>query len=291
MNPRSVIIGLLARDCKASLSRNIPKIERFCSYFADYQVVAVENDSVDGTSELLHEWAERNPKVIVDSFEDHSQRLTDSSHKRIAHMVNLRNRLLEHIVTLPAPNFVVMMDIDIDDFDVEGMIDAITHAPNDWGALFANGRSMLPNHHYQHSQYDQYAIMTCDEDWSDMTISKFTAYHQLQRGMALDKAVQRCDYYPVKSVFGGIGIYRYEAIKDLKYQTLMIDDARQKAFCEHVPFHVDIIRQGYRNYVCRSMVVNYGIVNVKPWMAFLMEHLPRVYEKLFYLNQCIRKTQ
>lgn len=287
----SVIIGLLARDCQDSLIRNIPKIERLCSFFADYHVVAVENDSVDGTRELLHDWAIRNPKVIVDSFEDHSQRLADSSYARIAHMVYLRNRLMGHIGSLRAPDIVVMMDIDVYDFDVDGMMDGITHAPYDWGALFANGRSMLPNHHYVRSQYDQYAIMAYDEEWCDMTIKKFTPHRQLRRGMVLDKAVQRSDYYPVKSAFGGIGIYRYEAIKDLKYKTVMINERCQKAFCEHVPFHLEIIQQGYKNYVCQSLVVNYGIVNVKPWVAFLMYNLPQVYEKLFYLDQCIRKTQ
>ena len=70
MKYRSIIIGLLARDCRASVLRNMPKIEQLGAYFEDYQVVAVENDSVDGTQQILHDWAAENSRVVVDSFID-----------------------------------------------------------------------------------------------------------------------------------------------------------------------------------------------------------------------------
>lgn len=289
MNYRSFIIGLLARDCRESVERNIPRIEKLCSYFADYHVVAVENDSTDGTQQALLDWAEKNGKVIVDSFTDHSQRRMDSGPERINHMVYLRNRLLDDIRRLPAPDLVMLIDVDIEDFDVDGIMDGITHAPDGWGALFANGRKMLPNHQYLNAQYDQYAYMASDEELSNLTYNMFTSRSLAKRGRALNKAVQTCDYYPVKSAFGGLGIYRYEAIKDQKYQTMMIDDAHEKAFCEHVPFHLDIIRHGYKNYICRSMVVNNGILKVKPAVAFLLRNLPQVHAVLCDVSQFVRQ--
>lgn len=281
----SVIIGLLARDCQDSLIRNIPKIERLCSFFADYHIVVVENDSTDDTQQMLHDWAERNGRVLVDSFTNNTRRLADCSYNRISMMAYLRNRLLDDIMQLPAPDLVIMMDVDIYDFDVEGVIDGICHAPEDWGALMANGRLMLPNHQFNRYQYDQYALMGCDEDLSD------TIYFQPRRGRSFNTKVQRCDYYPVQSAFGGVGIYRYAAIKEARYQAVMTDDGLQNAFCEHIPFHLEVIQKGYRNYICRRLVVNNGLLNVKLWVAFLMSYFPQVYEMLFYLNQCIRKTQ
>lgn len=287
----SVIVGLLARDCKESLLRNIPRIEKLCSYFEDYHVVAVENDSVDGTAQTLQDWAEKNERVVVDSFADHSLRRTDSGYERISHMAYLRNRLLDDIRKLPAPDLVMMIDVDIVDFDVKGIMDGITHAPEGWGALFANGRKMLPNHQYLHAQYDQYAYMANDEELSDMPYNMFTTRSLAKRGRALNKVVQTCDYYPVKSAFGGFGIYRYEAIKELKYQIVMVDDYHQKAYCEHIPFHLDIIRQGYQNYVCRSMVVNNGILQVKPAVAFLLRYLPQVHAVLCDVSQFVQQLR
>lgn len=291
MNYRSFIIGLLARDCRESVERNIPRIEKLCSYFADYHVVAVENDSTDGTQQALLDWAEKNGKVIVDSFTDHSQRRMDSGPERINHMVYLRNRLLDDIRRLPAPDLVMLIDVDIEDFDVDGIMDGITHAPDGWGALFANGRKMLPNHQYLHVQYDQYAYMASDEELSNLTYNMFTSRSLAKRGRVLNKAVQTCDYYSVKSAFGGFGIYRYEAIKELKYQALMVDHHHQKAYCEHIPFHLDIIRQGYQNYVCRSMVVNNGILQVKPAVAFLLRYLPQVHAVLCDVSQFVQQLR
>lgn len=291
MNCRSVIIGLLARDCKESVERNIPRIEKLCSYFADYHVVAVENDSTDGTQQVLQDWAEKNDKVILDSFSDHSQRRMDSGPERISHMVFLRNRILDHIKNLSAPDLVVMMDVDIYDFDVVGIIAGITHAPEDWGGIFANGRSMLPNQKYLNAQYDQFAFMACDEELSDMTYGIYTTRSLNRRGRLLNREVQACDYYPVKSAFGGIGIYRYKTISHLQYRTVMIDDRHHKAYCEHLPLHLDIIQQGYKNYICRSMVVNYGLLRVSPAVAFLLYYCPQVYAVLCDISKYIHRIR
>lgn len=285
MMDSSVIIGLLARDCQDPLIRNIPKIERLCLYFADYHIVIVENDSTDDTQQILHDWAERNGRVLVDSFTNNARRLADCSYNRISMMAYLRNRLLDDIMQLPAPDLVIMMDVDIYDFDVEGVIDGICHAPEDWGALMANGRLMLPNHHFNRYQYDQFAYMGCHEGL------RHTIYFQPRRGRLFDTAVQRNDYLSVQSAFGGIGIYRYAAIRNARYKAVMTSDGQQNAFCEHIPFHLEIIRQGYKNYVCRRMIVNNGLLNVKPWVAFLICYHPQIYEILYYFNKCIRKTQ
>lgn len=285
MKSHSVIVDLLARDCEEALLRNIPRIESLCSRFADYRIVTVENDSIDGTKRTLLDWAGKNGNVVVDSFTNSSRRLADCSFARISWMASLRNRLLEDIMKLPTPDLVVMMDVDICDFDIEGIVDGISHAPDDWGALMANGRLMLPNHQYNRYQYDQFAYMGYGEEMRD------AIYFQPKRGRLLDAKVQQCDYLPVKSAFGGIGIYRYDAIRNLQYTAVMTDDGRQNAFCEHIPFHLDIMKQGYKNYICRRMVVNNGTLNVKAWVAFLMCYFPQVYEMLYYFNERIRKAQ
>ena len=277
---RSVIIGLLARNCKESILRNKTKLEEFGSFFNDYHIVVVENNSSDGTQSVLCDWAKNNEKVIIDSFMDHSVRRTDSSYARISYMAWLRNRLLDDIRKLPTSDIIVMMDIDIYDFDLEGLLESISHAPNDWGGLMANGRMMLPNRHYLNVQYDQYAFMADDEDLDDMKFDMFTTRNLYRRGKQVNLQLQKYTYYPVHSAFGGIGVYRSEAIRDLKYQAVIMDARYHKTFCEHVPFNLAIIKQGYKNYICRHMVVNNGIIEVKPWVAFLLRYFPYVHAVL-----------
>lgn len=288
---RYVIVGLLARDCKEAILRNKLKIERLCASFEDYHIVVVENDSVDGTRQVLLDWAKEDDRVLVDSFFDHSLKLSDSGYERISHMAYLRNRLLDDIRKQPAPDLVIMMDVDIYDFDVEGLMEGINYAPNDWGALMANGRMMKPNDQYLDAQFDQYAYMACGEELSDMHFNMFTNHSLYKRGRKLNSEVQICDYVPVNSAFGGMAVYRYEAIKDLRYQAVKIDVCHQKFFCEHVPFHLDMIHQGYKNYVCRNIVVNNGIVNLRPVSAFLLYHFPHIYAVLCDINKYIHNKQ
>lgn len=288
---RSVIVGLLARDCKEAILRNKPRIERLCAFFEDYHIVVVENDSVDGTQQVLLDWAEEDENVMVDSFIDHSPRLSDSSYERISHMAYLRNRLLDDIRNLSAPDLVIMMDVDIYDFNVEGLIEGITHAPDGWGALMANGRMMKPNGQYMDVQFDQYAYMACGEELGVMHYNIFTNRSLYKRGWKLNTEVQRCDYVPVNSAFGGMAVYRYEVIKELRYQAVKIDERHQKYFCEHAPFHLDIIHRGFKNYISRQMVVNNGIVKPKPVTAFLLFNFPYMHAVLCDLYKYIHRNQ
>ena len=43
----SIIICSIVRNAEKGLKRNIPVIQEFCKYFANYRVVVYENDSTD----------------------------------------------------------------------------------------------------------------------------------------------------------------------------------------------------------------------------------------------------
>ena len=65
MNNQNIVIAALARDCEDSLRANIPVIEELRTKFLWSQVVVVENDSIDGTKELLNEWKINYDKVNI----------------------------------------------------------------------------------------------------------------------------------------------------------------------------------------------------------------------------------
>ena len=53
---KSVVICALARDCSGALANNIPRIQELREFFADSEVIVIENDSKDNTKEVLASW-------------------------------------------------------------------------------------------------------------------------------------------------------------------------------------------------------------------------------------------
>ena len=70
-----------------------------------------------------------------------------------------------------------------------------------------------------------------------------------------------------------MGIYRYDAVKDLRY--VAEDNKRSRKFeqlCEHIPFNRGVIKYGTL-YVCRDMKVYYEPLSFKTWLKiFVWEH-------------------
>jgi hypothetical protein len=60
MYDASICFCFLVKDGIRYLDRNIPKIINLGTMFRKYRIVYVENDSVDGTKELLRAYEEKN---------------------------------------------------------------------------------------------------------------------------------------------------------------------------------------------------------------------------------------
>ena len=282
-----IIVGILARDCKDAVMQNRPEIQKLCACFGDYYIVIVENDSIDGTKEVLAKWRDEDPKVVLDTFDGIRERTEGKSVSRIARMVSLRNRLLDDIRELPPSDYIVFIDIDLYAFRSEGIVQGILSAPKDWGALLANGRNMLPNHKHLRLQYDTYALLKDTETWKDVTERSLSKYNQTKKGLYFDKRVQRNAFYPVASAFGGIGVYKYEAIKDINYQVVTLQENKSVALCEHIPFHNQIKDKGYKLYLSRSMQTNYGILNTNKLVTFEFYHFPLLHTRLLQMRDIL----
>ena len=61
----SIIICSIVRNAEKRLRRNIPVVQEFCKYFANYRVIVYENDSTDNTKKILAEWVDRDSEHIV----------------------------------------------------------------------------------------------------------------------------------------------------------------------------------------------------------------------------------
>lgn len=267
-----LVIGLLARDCKESLLRNMPRVETVGAAFGDYHVVVYENDSRDGTTEALQQWALRNPHVTAICETTHQDTIPKKTTRspfplksvhRIERMARFRNRVLDEVRARFMPDIFCFIDIDVESFNPQDVIDAIVHAPADWGALFASGRIAYTESDGSDTlyplQYDTFAYMP--EGVDAMTTGDWIVNRHFHRVTArlFGAAVQQTPYLRCSSAFNGIGIYKWEAIKGLTYRIEQTEELKtvNVSFCEHIPFNADIVRKGYDLYVVRSMEVIY----------------------------------
>ncbi|MDD1414835.1 hypothetical protein MEN41_09355 [Dolichospermum sp. ST_con] len=270
---KNIIIAALARDCEDSLRTNIPLIEELRSQFSWSQIVVVENDSKDGTKGLLNDWKINFNHVTIISKDFGTKTIPDKSdliinpyttYQRIDKMVSYRNLYLEHINKVEHPiDLVIIIDIDVIEISLTGLINAINSFEEKTGAIFSNGVSVMKTPFgLSEIYYDIFAV------WEYPLLHEFSysAGSLAKTFKSINRNIKKSPLYSVISAFGGVGIYNYAAIKDLRYKTVLNPVDKQEAICEHIPFNHEIIKRGYKNYIHRDLQVIYQRHN---WILIL----------------------
>lgn len=180
------------------------------SYFADYRVILYENNSTDGTKELLEEWQKQNWRVVALSEDLSLAELKDDSLAlerngtpfRTELIAKARNKLLDLIRSDSFDSFpyVVMVDWDFRTAWPFQEIRKTIETRGDWDCVAANG--VIKNHEY----YDLYALRSSimplgpellGDGWWD----------ELQHFLLSGK-----EWIPVYSAFGGLAIYKKDKL-------------------------------------------------------------------------------
>jgi len=238
---RVVICGL-ARNLANILPHTLKQIEEIASLFADYRIVIYGNDSTDSTLDILYTFQKKNPKLHVIS-----EKLGDPVNRsircleRTSRMARYRNRYREFVdKQFPDFDYALVMDMDLPgEVSCEGV--AHTFGQDDWDFTGANGiirkRGVFTE---QLLHYDAWAFRRFG---SFEAISTREVNHFFWR--AGDPLV------PVFSCFGGLGIYRMEAMKCCFYEG---------GDCEHVPLHRQMREKGLnRLFMNPSQITDYGV--------------------------------
>jgi hypothetical protein len=258
---RAVIAGL-ARNVQTILPMTIQRIECLGKLFRDYRAVIYENDSVDGTRPLLHEWSDLNPRVsVVCETRDDPVNLPSRCLSRATRMAYYRAQCHQVISREFARfDFVILVDTDLlGGWSVEGV--AHTFGQDGWDFVGANGiiyrrRWLSPN---AIAHYDAWAFRL-DADFTPMTTKQVNRL-LYERGQPL---------VPVTSCFGGLGIYRMPAYLAGRYDGSDV---------EHVTFHREMHRRGFdKTYLNPSLIVVYGRKHrsLDPWAAAIIRALDRL---------------
>lgn len=264
MIDKKIAICLLARDSESSLKRNIPKIEKIRKLFRESYVIVIENDSKDNTKQILKEWQTKSTDIYL-QMEDTGTKTIPSAKvngyfpgmtaSRMEKMIRYRNKYLEFVNKHNEKlDYVMIFDSDIYDFDENSIYNTINNAPADWCGLFANGRyywkpaflGLLGKY------YDAYCFIPKNAEHKDLTYKEIYLEND-----KLCKQLKKERYVPCDSAFAGIGIYKYEAIKDKKYE--LIKNTRSsvvEVLCDHVSLNLSTENKGTL-YVAKNLKVKY----------------------------------
>lgn len=267
MIDKDIVIAILARDCEKSLLENVKLVEELRGHFIWSQVVIVENDSKDNTKSILFDWekSKKGVKVISQDYNTLTipNKTSDKikplvSYFRIEKMTRYRNIYLDYIKEINHNiDNIIVIDIDIEYFSVDGVVDSILKCNEKCGAIFAYGITIkrIFNKIYSKIFYDIFAV----QEYSMVTIPLFQSENSrnILRSVSANLKKQKT-LYKVISAFGGIAVYNYKAICNLEYKVVINSFDENEAICEHIPFNNAIVNLGYSNYISKKMEVIYG---------------------------------
>jgi hypothetical protein len=264
---KNIVIAALARDCAESLNKNIPLIEELRNRFSWSQVVVVENDSKDDTKKVLFNWEKKSKgiKIISQNFgtktiPDQTAKISSptTSFYRVEKMAFYRNIYMDYIDEIQHNiDYIIIIDIDIKFFSVDGLLNSINKANQDWGGIFSNGVTTMKFFGFTSKiYYDIFAVY--EYPLNNLT---YTSDSLRKTFKTINQNVKRQKFYNIISAFGGIGIYKYEAIRLLRYKAVKNLSNTNEGICEHIPFNMAVINSGYKNYIARDFLLEYGTHN------------------------------
>lgn len=262
----AVFVGL-ARDCARDLPAALRNLESMAACFARAAFVFAENDSVDGTAQLLQDFAARRKEARILTFAGLDKRLP----QRTRRLAFLRNQCLSAIrADLPMKASDTMIVADLDDamsapLDPAAFREALAFlaAEPDRAGVFANCRGPY---------YDLWALrhdILCPGDvWEEAF--DYALAHGADDASAYAATVARrlLTIAPtdpplaVASAFGGLGIYKLRAVQDAAYKGFkpkaIIENGRRRAIkwqvCEHVAFNEAIGARGGRLFILPFLI-------------------------------------
>lgn len=291
---KNVVIAALARDCEKALPRIINLIEELRELLLWSQVVVVENDSRDNTKNILFDWEARQSNVKIISQDFGTLTIPEQleggikpliSLHRIEKMAFYRNIYLNYIKNIQHNiDNVVVIDLDIDSFSVDGVLQSILKCEDSCGAIFANGitTKKLFGNIYSKIYYDVFAVY----EYPLKYVFSYTDKTLLKTLKSVTDNLDKNHSYSVISGFGGVSVYNFKAISNLEYKVEPNGFNSREAVCEHIPFNTEIVKLGYENFISEELEVIYG---EHSFGSILKYYLPKpVFEMLFKVSKIFK---
>jgi hypothetical protein len=249
------------------LSHNIFAIEKIGEYFSDYTVIVFENNSIDNTKDILRKWEKDNQKVkiFLNDFDESKYKnisvpkeyLIWHSKRRIQKMADYRNLYMDYIqINNLQADYICVVDLDVANIDIDGVLSSFK-LPQKWDAVASNGWSR--NWNLRKRYHDTYALI--EDGLIDKKQSRKEILENQKRWNFVRKGIPAIR---ISSAYGGLCIYRYEAIKNLKYEIIENNFERVEILSEHISLYKQMIENGFdKIYINPDMIIKYENLNLQ----------------------------
>lgn len=249
INAAAIAVVGCVRNGAKTVRRAVETLARATAGFANVQFLVIESDSTDATvAELagLRQQSERFEFISLGTLAERIPARTE----RIAHC---RNRYLEELrgnARYSAVDYVMVADLDgvNDDLRPEALA-TCWNTTTAWDVVTANQRD---------AYYDIWALR--HPDWCPVDChEQYTRLREIfERPRALTIAIHsrmvrlspRAAWIEVDSAFGGLAIYRREALLAGNYSGV----EGGQSVCEHVPLHSQLRVQGFRIFINPALI-------------------------------------
>ncbi len=207
-----VVICGVCRNVEKAFSPTIASIEDLGSQFLDYRVVVYENNSTDQTKKRMKEWAKGDRRVLFLSEQLSSRSMKTSN--RCEKIARARNVVLDEVLRSCYDDYkyVIWADLDFEThWDVASIVETILYPEQSWDAVLGYG------------DYDLFALRS--PEWPigfELAGNRYwERLSYLKERFVLDR---NGPWKRVYSAFGGLGIYKREAIRGCRYSGRVTED-------------------------------------------------------------------
>ena len=249
MKNKTLVIGGLCRNIADKIEILQKRVEHLGSFYKDYRCIIFENDSTDGTRNLLKNSCSKNNKIILmDCPEAPECKFNEigathhgmRSQERMKKMAFYRNRVLDYIKN----NYNYFDCVAFMDYDIQGPInsDGVAHSfgsYNEWDSISAYGISSIALTLGSQFYYDSLAYKDIDNKYnlSENILDIIPLSLSLRNYKIGDKS------FKVKSGFCGLAFYKMYVFNDSR--NINYNPKDNNYICEHIILHNNMIENGY----------------------------------------------
>ena len=259
---KKVVIAGCTKNSELYIEDRIIKLHEIGQYFKDYRIILYENDSTDNTVTLLNK--NKNKRFDFISEQNIIERIEHKHlHNRVQILTHARNQLINYIKqNYSKYDLLIMLDLDnvLERFNPKTILNAFLYGDN-WAALTANciGKYYdiwalrMPPHVWKQSVHGQLWKEPLMHDcWSQIknNIPPKRLIREYQQIIPVTMPL-----IETTSSFGGLGIYKMDAIKEAQYESYN----GQFCQCEHVIFNANITG---KIFICPKLIINCPIEHI-----------------------------
>ena len=240
--PSTFICGVV-RNAAAPLKQTLDVIKALQAICENSFVLIVTNDNIDDTDTILRGWRNSSANREVLWLDG----LAGAIPERLDRIAAARNFYQQQLQVRAEPQFSLSLIMDLDGpnmcLSADTVLESLSKATFQWDGIFANQRQ---------AYYDIFALRHdrwCPDDcWEEVRRATTFPCRKRKARLAVEKFVHSRQFrihpdhppIPVRSAFGGLAVYKTDAIKGSWYA------ARDKNFrltCEHVSFN-ELLHEG-----------------------------------------------